>query len=107
MSYDYTKIRNKAASAIRKFGRSVTITKPDGTSSKGYGVLTQKENTDGPTSYSQIEQETRELILAGTVKSVPEVGDIVTIGASSMRVQRVNEINPGGTAIIFKLEVVV
>lgn len=103
--FNYTKVRNKAATLLRKFGRPVEIVRPDGTRMKTYGVFTGKAAQDNTFSGSQLEQDAQEVLLAGNLKFAPDVGDTLTYSTFNYKITLVEEVSPGTVAVIYKVRV--
>lgn len=119
MSFNYAGLAKSALSNIDKFGRNVTYrTVTKGTYNTATGTKTGGSNTDQTVKAvitavkkSQIDGEVIQrgdkvaLIAASALNVVPNTGDIIIDGTSKLKVVEVMDVEPGDTAILYKVVV--
>lgn len=111
--FNYTGLKRKVNQRIKKFGMTVTVTRP-GSVDRGDG----DEVVIPPTSFDVIglreEYKPREIdgtrIVAGDVRFLCQavkqvkVGDLVNLNGTDYRVVNPNPLQPAGTTLLFQLQ---
>lgn len=105
-TFDYSKSQAIAVKLITKFG---TMLKVGGVSTIGVFTTPKKvlptNQTGAGGSLLAVEQADKVIIIPGTIKRVPLIGDIVSSEKEDWKVIRVEEVKPADVTVIYKLEV--
>jgi hypothetical protein len=103
MALNYTSLGNLATKVIKTFGGEITITYADGSTAITSGVVEDKVHRQrGDGGQITVTGVVKHLYI-GAVKK-PEPLDLVLSGATNYRINAVNEVNPGGTALMYDCE---
>lgn len=118
MAFEYSGLRDSAASLIGNFGRSMTLRKMTGASynpATSEAVLTSADHTitavfqstkRGRGEASSTTDESKTLLVASKDLSVvPEVSDRIVDGSTTYQIVGVEEIKPGPSSLLFALRV--
>lgn len=113
----YAQLSTTAARLLTSKGQTLSFSRDNVTS---FNPVTGEETTGAPVTYSgkgavfgygsseingtDIQRDDRRIILEA-VTTAPEVGDSVTINTIVHRVVDVEQVNPAGTVVIYKLQV--
>jgi hypothetical protein len=105
MSFDYTASQAKIAAAIQKLGTVITLESQSGKKTKAYGVFAEIDKDDAGLTTNQLVVDKRLLIVQGTIKSAPAVGDYIVIGSTTWSIDNVNVVQPALTILAYELTV--
>lgn len=83
-----------ASSIISQLGKRCKVTHVDGSTSNAFGVVTRPSK--GLALGMSVAEDSLICWLQGTIKHVPDAGDIVKIGTNSYYIVSVNRVQPDG-----------
>lgn len=83
------------SSLIKQNGKRCKVTHVDGSTSTAFGVVTRPSK--GLADGMSVAEDSLVCWLQGTIKRVPDSGDIVKIGTNSYYIVSVNRVQPDGT----------
>ena len=105
---DYATLASKATLLLSTLGEAVSLSRAGSSIGKAYAVTVARKREDLQGSslpnVSYTAGDVRSLILSAG-KLVPQVGDVVTYRKTQLTIDRVEEVNPAGTTLIWKVEV--
>jgi len=105
---DYKALQTTANTLITNAGLKIKIVRDGTTVASGYGVFagaSTKTSTDGESSVlAQTVIQNRTLLISGALKA-PMIGDYITSDALTLFVTDVDLVRPGGTTVLYKVEV--
>jgi hypothetical protein len=104
MSFDYAPILATATRLLTDFGQTCTLVRTlrDGATSTQTGVaVAAKLNEGDRASIGGAEVPARKYLVSGAV--TPKAGDILTAGADTGPVMRVDPLKPGATVLIWSV----
>lgn len=99
MAFDYTEVQHLGAEAIREFGAPYKLSKPNGSSA---GVVNAVLSEQVKRDASGVLTQSKIMLIAGTNKTVPEVGMFMTHNKEVYRVLSVERVQPGKVVVIYK-----
>lgn len=104
---DWKAVQKKVAAAIGNLGMTVTVKRDGATVCRGSAVFAKSKAEDLPAAglpgVTQATGTTKTLVFTPTVKRAPEVGDTVESSQGSFQVSAVEQCNPAGTVLVYKL----
>lgn len=124
MTFDYTKLAAVAETQLEKFGQAVTLSRPSGVEAT-YDPATGTSTPASPATYSGrgaifgyrrrdidgtlVQVGDQRLLLSphqtdGTAMPEPQTTDRVVIGSTTYTVQNVSKTAPGGTVVMYTLQ---
>lgn len=117
--FDYTSIRALAEGQIREYGRTMTLIRPSATGfdpetgAYAAGTSTEYEVVGISTKFSRKEidgtfvqaADQKVLLAADTISTVPTVSDLLKIGEETWSILQVQEVSPGGTVLLYTLQI--
>jgi hypothetical protein len=109
MSLNYASIAKQVRLALVSVGMSVTFTRAGTTLFKTTGIFTASDETnvggDQMSGITMTNTQKKSLMVPGTVKSAPQVGDYVVCKQGTFCVIDVKATNPAGTPLIYEVTV--
>ncbi len=114
-TFDYSALKTRAEALITKFGQTATLRQLATGAGAGYQPI-RGTPTDTPIEVIDLRKmerdaagvltkEVRRQLLVSTKASVtPQKDDTVQIGSTWHKILAVRPVNPGGTNLLFKLE---
>ena len=104
---DYANISKVAASTITALGLPITISRLGTPTTKTVGAFVKSDQSnaggDPISGISMLTSTIKVMLCPGTIKIKPMVGDDVTCKIGIYHVTAVEEINPAGTVLLYKL----
>lgn len=104
---DYTKEQKKTELLIAEYGMKLVISRHDVVLTKTVGVFIASEETnvkgDAPSGITMMNTKQKTVLIPGTIKRKPKVGDDLTSAVGVYHVIKVDEVNPGGIPIVYKV----
>jgi len=119
MAFDYRQIRQLAEQQIKEYGRPITIkgeikgtfdpttgkyTGGSQTTRQAYGIVTAYARNEIDGTLIQAKDQ-KVLLAADSLSAPPEVGELLVVGSVEYRVVSVRAVEPGGTALLYKVQV--
>ena len=103
MAVSYTDIQASALTLLKTLGIKVVLTNAAGDEASTYGAFLKIKRAE---SSSQFAADDRKLLISGSVKTSPQVGDTVTVKGQDYYVHEVLEENPAGVCLYYTLTVI-
>lgn len=112
MAFDYTEMVDTALELIAEFGAPVILKDEEGmTKAKTMGVKVSNasDHQSNPTSAGgsviQASNDTKTVLIPGTIKAVPQIGWTMTLAKETFRVVTVEATKPANVTIYYTLQV--
>ena len=101
---DYAALSTKVTELLADLGMAVTISRLDTVIAKTTGCFVADEETnDKQGKMSMVNTETRTMLIPGTIKKRPLAGDDVSCKIGSFKIIKVEQTNPAGSVILYKI----
>ena len=104
---DYTKEQKSTELIIAEYGMKVVISRHDVVLTKTVGVFVASEETnvkgDIASGITMMNTKQKTLLIPGLIKRKPKVGDDLTCTLGVYHVIKVDEVNPGGIPLVYKV----
>ena len=109
MNYDYAQLTHFAAYLLIKYGTRVKHERDGSALSNTYGVFVERRASDmtAPvtSAASGTTNNTREMLLPGTMRHAPQVGDYLTSDKEKLYITEVETVRPAGSSLLYKVSV--
>jgi hypothetical protein len=100
---DYSVAQTSALLTLKSLGAKLAITGIDGTKASTYGAFLATKRSEDAISTAI---DARTVLVPGNIKSAPQVGDTLTFKGHDYYVHAVEEENPAGVCLYYKLTVI-